>query len=96
MPSVGTSVLSARVKDRTLATLNEVASENGMTVPMLLNLFAEYLNMGEIRVVDRETMAFNGGDDEYDLTELERVAERARKSPQSMLDYLIAAFENRY
>lgn len=93
MPSRNTSILSARVKDKTISVLSDAACGAEMTVPMLLNLLADYINVGAIKVLDRETLVLDGGDEDIDLSRLEKIAERDNSSPQEMLDYLVAAFE---
>lgn len=40
MPSIGTSILSARVKDETIKRLKEVAEEYKTTIPKILDSFA--------------------------------------------------------
>ena len=93
MPSKNTSVLAARVKDKTVITLKDVSCDTGVTVPRIIDLFARYIEMGLIEIADEETMIFEAGDSDIDLSALERIAERKKKTPQQMLDFLVESYE---
>lgn len=91
MPSLGTSILSARIKDKDKDTFMDTAERNNIPVSKLLHIIAEGLRLGTIYVDGDEIKGVTP--DEIDLTELKSVAERHRKTPQQVLDMMLEAVE---
>ena len=94
MPSKNTSVLAARVKDKTKIILEESAAHGKMTVPRLLDTFADYIDTGTISVDGEDVLGFTFDfDDEIDTSELEKLAAREGYKPQDFLNYLIEKYK---
>lgn len=87
MPSKNTSILSARLKDETILTFTQVADNENMTVPRLLNAIADGLKSGAIEIEDGAAKGVTP--DEIDISELKEVAKRFKKSPQEVLDAML-------
>lgn len=87
MPSKNTSILAARVKDVSVIRLTNAAEEAGISVPILLNIFAESLDTGEIYIDGSVIKGVTP--DEIDTSRLKEVAKRYHKTPQEVLDTLL-------
>lgn len=87
MPSKNTSILSARVKDESVKRLENAASAAGFSVPNLLNMFADSLYRGDIYIDGNVIKGVTPN--EIDLSRLEEVAKRYKKTPQAVLDMML-------
>lgn len=87
MPSKNTSILTARIKDRELEILKETADLGGLTIPKLLGVIAEGFRSGELEIVGGVVKGVTP--DEIDISELKRVAERHKMTPQRLLDGIL-------
>jgi predicted DNA-binding ribbon-helix-helix protein len=79
--------LSARIKDESVIRLANTADNAGLSVAQLLNIVAESFYIGDI-YVDGTTIR-GVTPDEIDISELKRVAEKHKMTPQRLLDEIL-------